>query len=137
MTKMVLIILSAALTACAENLDDFELDTDTDTDTGIDADADADTDTDTDTDTDADTDTDTDTGFNIPDYVCDDWSCSTCETGEYWTCPLLPEGVVIAAATYKTQWLLCVDVDGIPVCPTDGYHRGCGLAGGIGLVCHD
>jgi hypothetical protein len=100
---------------------------------------DEDTDSDTETISDTVTDTDTDTEDTvIPDFVCDEWSCpdsQTCDIGEYWVCPLLPEAVFIAAATYKSQWLICVDVDGTQTCPTTDYHRECAQAP-IGLSCH-
>lgn len=114
--------------------------TDEDSDTDTDTIADTVTNTDTDSYTDERGSDDTDQNPLIPDFVCDEWSCpdsETCDIGEYWVCPLLPEEVAIAAATYKTQWLICVEVDGDQVCPTNGYHRACAPASAIGLSCHD
>lgn len=95
---------------------------------------------DTNADSDADTDADTETEFLIPDFVCDyNEGCGDgiCDIGEYWTCPLTADPVVIGVKTYRTQWLICDLDNGAWICPTNGYHRECSPAFGIGLSCHE
>jgi hypothetical protein len=114
------------------------VDTESETETSVDA---SDMDTDTDTDNEIDSTTNTEMEFDIPSFVCDPLTgCGdeSCAVGDFWICPLLPEASVIATLTYKTQWLICEEIDGDQVCPTNGYHRPCQFVSqSIGLTCND
>jgi hypothetical protein len=139
---------------------DFERNTDTDTDTVVEAstevesdmdtDDDTVTDTDEDTDTNIDTDTDTETGTGETDcdFFCQQDNHDTtisngcpfdmntqgyvhCVTRPMWVCPIIDSVQYFGWNNYGTEWAICDETSGTPVCPafyvcvqTDEYKFG-------------
>lgn len=119
---------------------DTDMDVETDTFMEGNTDADNNTDTDMDEDTDADTDTDDihDPICQLDDPVQDDFVCQdqpddyvsnncpydmnnqhygSCCTETLWVCPLADNVEYFGYNNYQTEWTICDDQDGTPVCP--------------------
>jgi hypothetical protein len=119
----------------------------TDTDTDMDTEMDADTDEDTDTDIFFDTDTDTESSHDA--FVCQQDNVDTtiangcpfdlhdqmydhCVTETIWICPLTDSVEYFGYNNYQSEWAICDDQSGSPVCPefyvcvqVDGFGRQC------------